>query len=149
MNKFEIEIPSNAEEFDKLTKEEKMGIVERMNEIKNQSQDFLIRMVEERVAPILLKNPYIEDLTLDPKYEYNDEGYAPSYIMPFINGEYYMRDGDGDDLFEKIDYACSDIAGLITSDISIDVQEVKTRYAANQLDKKLPKKEIKSKRFKT
>lgn len=149
MIKLEIEIPSNDEEFDKLSAEEKKKIIELMNNINSESQQFLVKLVEERVVPILMANPSIEDLTLDPKYEYNDEGYAPSYIMPFINGDYYMRDDDGDDVFEKIDYACSDIANLINSEISIDVAEVKARYAAKDLDKKLSNKKTTSKRFKT
>ncbi len=147
MKKLEITVPGSEQAFDALNEDQREQVLSEFDTIKVAMNNFLEYMAEEVVAPILVRNPQIETLTLDPNYEYNDEGYAPSHVMPFINGEYW---GEDDDLFEEIDNACAGFAHLMTQDISFDVDLLKKKYAAKHLDKELPEKPKKSsRRFKT
>ncbi len=150
MEKITFEIPKNDFEYSELSEDKKDEIIDKYQELKNKMDKFIESYIEESLAELLIKHPSIEQLTLDPKYEYNDEGYAPHYIMPFINGEYW---GDGesidDDLFEKIDYACAKVAHLITEDVSLDVDLIRKKYSAKKLDSELPSNNNKtSKKFK-
>ncbi len=150
MEKITFEIPKNEFEYAELSEDKKEDIIDKYQELKNKMDKFIESYIEESLAEIILKTPSIEQITLDPKYEYNDEGYAPTYIMPFINGEYWgNNDGIDDDLFERIDYACAKVAHLITEDVSLDIDLIRKKYSAKKLDETLPNKNnSSSKKFK-
>lgn len=150
MKNISMQVPNSEEEYKNLTKENRDNILQQYKEINSEMNGFIVRFIEDVVAPILVENPWIKELVLDPKYEYNDEGYAPQFIMPFINGEWWAPQEESDDVFEKIDYACADISSLLLEDVSIDVELAKTRYLATKLDEELPSQNKPSKpRFKT
>lgn len=150
MEKITFEIPKNEFEYGELSEDRKNEIIDQYQELKNKMDKFIESYIEESLAEIIIKTPAIEQLTLDPKYEYNDEGYAPTYIMPFINGEYWGdNDQIDDDLFERIDYACAKVSHLITEDISLDVDLIRKKYTAKKLDETLSNnKNSTSKKFK-
>lgn len=144
-----LELVITDEDFNNISETKKEEILNSLKEIKNLSMEFLTRLAERAVAPILANNRKIKDLYLDPHYEYNDEGYSPTNIMPLINGEYGGYGDLDDNVFEEIDIACAGFAELITTNISIDVKRVVARYNAENLDKSLSKKTKKTIKFKT
>lgn len=147
MKKIELEIPESMEEFYNMSADQHSELLKKIREQRGDIDNFISFLVKDAIIPIMEKNPDIEEVSLDHSYEYNDEGYAPSHVMPFINGEYW---GEDDDLFEEIDNACAGFAHLMTQDISFDVDLLKKKYAAKHLDKELPEKPKKSsRRFKT
>ncbi len=151
MEKITFEIPKNEFEYNELSDDNKNEIIDKYQELKNKMDKFIENYIEESLAEIIIKTPSIDSITLDPKYEYSDEGYSPTYIMPFINGEYWGDEEDiDDDLFERIDYACAKVSHLITEDISLDVDLIRKKYSAKKLDEALPNNNNKSsKRLKT
>lgn len=150
MEKITFEIPKNEFEYNELSDDNKNEIIDKYQELKNKMDKFIENYIEESLAEIIIKTPSIDSITLDPKYEYNDEGYSPTYIMPFINGEYWGDEEDiDDDLFERIDYACAKVSHLITEDISLDVDLIRKKYSAKKLDEALPNNNKSSKRLKT
>lgn len=127
MTQLSINIPQTKEEFESLNENEKNQLVKALNEVRNQSQEFVRMMVEEAVAPILLAYPDIRELTIDPHYEYNDEGYCHNNVMPFINGDYYGSD-HLEAAFEEIDNACSELSDIMSGSLDIDVESVRQRF---------------------
>lgn len=127
------------EDYIKLTQEEKKNLITELKNKVKEINNITLFMVEEIIYPIIKNNSDIEEITLDPRHEYNDEGYAPTNIMPFINGSSY----DYQELMEEIDNKLKTIAKLIFEPITIDVQELKIRFQKNELDNKLIKKHVK------
>lgn len=127
------------EDYIKLTQEEKKNLITELKNKVKEINNITIFMVEEIIYPIIKNNSDIEEITLDPRHEYNDEGYAHTNIMPFINGSSY----DYEELMEEIDNKLKTIAKLIFEPITIDVQELKIRFQKNELDNKLIKKHVK------
>jgi hypothetical protein len=146
MKEFKIDFPQDEKEFDLMTAQQKDEVLEMMEQYKEKVSGFLQMLAEEAVYPIIKKNAKIEELVLDPNYQYNDEGYAPNFLMPFVNGNYDDYEGDYD--MQKLDLACSRFAHLMTEDISVDVMEVKARYAAKKLDGELEKNSSKKRKNK-
>ncbi len=138
MKKIQLELPESFEEFDDLNSTEKSKILDDLYEVKTKMNKIVEMFIEDALGEILSKSPQIESVYLDPKYEYNDEGYSPMYIMPFINGEYFGEDGE--ELFEEIDNACSHFSAYIVEGFEVDVDKVRTRYNAKKLDGELAKK---------
>ncbi len=138
MKEFKMEFPQSEKEFDSMTNEQKDNLIEAIVKYKEKVNNFLQLLAEEAVYPIIKENKNIEDLVLDPNYRYDDEGYSPNCVMPFVNGESddYYRKYD----MEALDLACSKFAHLMTSDIAIDVPLVRARYDAKNLEDKLEKK---------
>lgn len=142
MKKFNIEIPESIEEFDALSDDKKEEILNMARKEREALNQFLTYMAQEVIAPIMLTNSEINDVCLDPKYEYNDEGYAPNYVMPLINGDVYAPD-DCEDIQDSLDNACSGFSDLMTEDIYIDsatAKQIVAKQNANKLEEELPKK---------
>ncbi len=138
MKKVELKLPENFNEFDELSLTDRSQLLDGFYEIKTKMNNVVEMFIEDALGEILSSHPEIESVYLDPKYEYNDEGYAPMNIMPFINGEYFGEDGE--DLFEQIDEACAGFSAYITEGFEVDVNKVRTRYNAKKLDGELTKK---------
>ncbi len=124
------------EDYQKLTEKEKENLIEKFKDEEKEKRETIRFFVEEIVYPIIKNENDIETISLDPNYQYNDEGYSFHYIMPFINGERYGYD----EIMEEIDLALGGIASLIHDEITIDVQELKINHQKNELDTKLEKK---------
>lgn len=124
------------EDYQKLTKKEKENLIQKFKEEEKEKRETIKMLIEDILYPIIKNENDIEIISLDPKYEYNDEGYSFNYIMPFINGERYGYY----EIMEKIDYSLCDIASLIHEEINIDVQELKMNHQKNELETKLPRK---------
>jgi hypothetical protein len=128
------------EDYIKLTKEEKTKLITKLKNQRKEIDKTIIFLIEDILYPILKNTTNdIEEVTLDPTYEYNDEGYSHSNIMPFINGSNYEHI----DLMDKIDASLEKVVELILEPITIDVQELKIKFQKNELENTLIKKHVK------
>ncbi len=143
MKKIELEIPESMEEFYNMSADQHSELLKKIREQRGDIDNFISFLVKDAIIPIMEKNPDIEEVSLDHSYEYNDEGYAPSYVMPVINGD-YETEPNNPDVQEEMDYACADFSDLMTRDAYVSREDVKL-WNARKLDKDLPKNKPKSK----
>lgn len=103
-------------------------------------------IVKAKLAPILEQHPEIQAISLDAEYQYDDQGYSPNNIMPWINEEieYHEESYEYETVRNKIDNELKSITHLIRENIYIESKEVLTNYLNNKLDNNLKQKKTKT-----
>lgn len=149
MKDLKIALPQEEDYF-KLNSDQQDKL---LGEIKNVLQEVdvaITQLAAIRLIPIFEKHHEIETITLDPTYEYNDEGYAPNYIMPWINDNYdtYSSEEHEDEWRSEIEDVLGDIASLIHKEVLIDRQNTLIKHRKETLENQLETKTDIKNRFK-
>lgn len=93
------------------------------------SIDSLIAVViEKRVLDTVVRlKSDANTVTLDPHYEYNDEGPIPDNIMAWINGRNEWDD-EHENLQNELDSVLADVSKFIHETIELDISQLKSKY---------------------
>lgn len=133
MTVISIDIP-NQEDISLFSTKEKIKVLDILADMQAKALPVIISLVEEVVYPIIKDKPELFSLHLDPNYEYNDEGYCHTNIMPFLNDDW---DGwEHSDVRAEIDDALADLAKYIPREedgLTINLNELRSRFGGTQL----------------
>lgn len=141
MEELNMKLPNEIELY-KMSKEDIDILGVDINKTIYQLLAVVENIVKSKLAPILEKHPEIQAISLDAKYQYDDEGYSPNNIMPWINEEieYYEQSYEYENVRTLIDNELQSLSHLIKEDIYIDSKEVLTKFLNNKLNTNLKEK---------
>lgn len=144
----------NEEEILMLSSEElqkKIEELEGMNEVIN---GMVVSIVGKKLAEMVVDYD-IDTIGIEPNYEYNDEGFAGTYMIT-IDGDdvsykdesvpKYSKNAEDisySDLQQKIDNELSPLSSIIKEDMGFDISELRklaVKYFHAKLEQEIPQK---------
>lgn len=150
MKELKVTFPQEEDYF-KLNAETQEKLLKEMKNVLTEVDSAVYQLIAIRLAPIFETHTEIETITLDNTYEYNDEGYAPHYIMPWINDnydQYSSTDEFEDEWRSEIETAVAEVAPLVREQLTFDRQSILAKYRKETLDSQLETKQEVPNRFK-
>ena len=130
----------NPSDVKNMSESQETDALAQIKEADSNLQEVIKAFVEKRVADCLIKynpGPDLHTVIVDANYEYNDEGYAPTNVMVWLNdhNESYYDDDRFSRFQEKVDASLEPVADMLRGSFEFDVGTLKDKYKIEEAKK--------------